>query len=187
MKCVLIFSLAYHPYVGGAELAIKEITDRFDPSEYSFDMVTLRFDTKLPTIEKIGNVTVHRIGFTGRDVKVSDRALPLSCRLAKSLFPLTSFFKARSLHRERRYDMIWAMMANQAGFGALFFKYAYPDVPYFLELQDGNSLAQIKARRPLISLVWYLYRRVYMKADAIKSISTFMKDIGCEDGFHGII
>ena len=89
---VLIFSLAYHPYVGGAELAIKEITDRIDPNEYVFDMITLRFDKKLPSVEKVGNVTVHRIGFTSGNVKVSDRALPWQCRLAKFLFPLFLFY-----------------------------------------------------------------------------------------------
>ncbi len=184
MKKILIFSLTYIPYVGGAELAIKEITDRLDPSEYAFDMITLRFDRKLPAVEKIGNVTVHRIGFTADNVKVSDRALPLSCKLAKILFPFTSFFKALSLHRKRLYDMIWAMMANQAGFGALFFKYAHSSVPYFLELQDGNSLQQIKARRPLLSLLWPIYKRVYLKADSIKAISNFIKDLAREVGFH---
>src|SRR3990172_9518897 len=99
MKRVLVFSLAYAPFVGGAELAIKEITDRLG-DEYSFDMVTLRFDRTLPAVEKIGNVTVHRIGFTAENVKVSDRALPLPCKLAKILFPITSFFKALSLHRK---------------------------------------------------------------------------------------
>ena len=195
MKRILIFSLAYEPYVGGAELAIKEITDRLargrataeglDTNEYSFDMITLRFDRKLPEVEKIGNVTVHRIGFTTENVKVSDRALPLPCKLAKILFPITSFFKALSLHRKRPYDVVWAMMANQAGFGALFFKYAHPNIPYFLELQDGNSLQQIKTRQPLLSLVWPIYKRVYLKADVIKAISNFIKDLAREIGFKG--
>ena len=185
VKRILIFSLAYTPYVGGAELAIKEITDRLDPNEYSFDMITLRFDRKLPEVEKIGNVTVHRIGFVSENVKVSDRALPLPCKLAKILFPFTSFFKALSLHRKRPYDIVWAMMANQAGFGALFFKYAHPNIPYFLELQDGNSLQQIKARQPLLSLVWPIYKRVYLKADVIKAISNFIKDLAREVGFRG--
>ena len=35
MKRILIFSLAYVPYAGGAELAIKEITDRLDPDEFA--------------------------------------------------------------------------------------------------------------------------------------------------------
>ena len=61
-KRVLIFSLAYLPLAGGAELAIKNITDRI--GDISFDLIALQFDSALPRREKIGNVTVHRIGFT---------------------------------------------------------------------------------------------------------------------------
>ncbi len=185
MKRALIFSLAYVPYVGGAELAIKEITDRLP--EYTFDMVTLRFDEKLPCVEKIGNVTVHRIGFVGRDVKVSDRALPWQCRLAKFLFPLTAFSKALSLHRQNKYDLVWAMLANQAGFAALFFKFLHPSIPYFLELQDGSSLKRIRRQRPFVSIVWPLYKAVYMKADRIKAISRFIADLAREIGYTGKI
>ncbi|OGG80372.1 hypothetical protein A3A39_04270 [Candidatus Kaiserbacteria bacterium RIFCSPLOWO2_01_FULL_54_13] len=190
MKRVLIFSLAYVPYIGGAELAIKEITDRIDPWEYEFDMVTLRFDRNLPEVEHIGNITVHRIGFTSQYVKVSDRALPLSCRLAKILFPFTSFFKALSLHRTNRYDMIWAMMANQAGFGALFFSASLKlrrtskHAPFFLELQDGTPYERLRAR-PLLRLVWPLYRRIYTKADAVKAISKFIEKVARSVGYEG--
>ncbi|MDO8561379.1 MAG: glycosyltransferase family 4 protein [bacterium] len=186
-KRILIFSLTYHPYVGGAEVAIKEITDRLDPSAYEFDMVTCRFDRNLPEVERVGNVTVHRIGFTAANPKISDRSMPFSCRVAKALFPLTSFLKARSLHKKRAYDMTWAMMANQAGFGALLFKYTHPEVPYFLELQDGNSLERIKARRPFLRLIWPFYRRVYLKANSIKAISHFIERLAREIGCKGPI
>ncbi|MHB8710664.1 MAG: hypothetical protein ACYC6X_03925, partial [Minisyncoccota bacterium] len=61
MKRILIFSLAYypHPHVGGAEIAIKEITDRIPDIE--FHMLTLNFGGEAMQ-EKIGNVFVHRIG-----------------------------------------------------------------------------------------------------------------------------
>ena len=184
-KRVLIFSLTYHPYVGGAEVAIKEITDRISPKEFEFDMLTLRFDGRLPKAERVGNVNVHRIGFTAISPKISDRSMPLQCRISKILFPLTSFLKARSLHRKHAYDIAWAMMANQAGFGALLFKYMYPKVPYFLELQDGNSLEQIKARQPFLRLIWRFYKRIYLKADIIKAISHFIERMPREIGFKG--
>jgi len=41
---VLIFSLAYLPFVGGAEIAIKEITDRL--TDIEFDMITVNLDGK---------------------------------------------------------------------------------------------------------------------------------------------
>ena len=72
-KKILIFSLAYYPnHVGGAEVAIKEITDRIDQDEYEFHLLSLRYDSLLPKQEKVGNVHVHRIGFTRPDVKLED-------------------------------------------------------------------------------------------------------------------
>ena len=41
MKRVLIFSLAYYPHVGGAEIALKEITDEI--SDIEFHLITLNF------------------------------------------------------------------------------------------------------------------------------------------------
>src|SRR3989344_6267259 len=60
MKRILIFSLAYYPRVGGAEVSIKEITDRIPDAE--FHMVTLRFASGQAREEKVGNVLVHRVG-----------------------------------------------------------------------------------------------------------------------------
>lgn len=187
MKKVLIFSLTYIPYSGGAELAIKEITDRIEPKEYSFDMITLRFDRNLPPVERIGSVNVHRIGFAVDGPKISDRSMPFVCRLAKAFFPFTSYWKAQTLHRVQPFDLVWAMMANQAGFGALFFKLANPSVPYVLELQDGNTLEQIKKRRPLMRVIWSLYRAIYLRSDRIKAISHFIKRLARDIGYHGPI
>ena len=175
MKRILIFSLTYHPFIGGAEVAIKEITDRVSPMEYAFDMVTLRFDAALPEVERIGNITVYRIGPTIADAKVSDRAMPWALRRAKIIFPVIAFWKARTLHRTWPYDATWAMMANQAGFAALFFKYRYPKVPYLLELQDGRAFADMKKRRRILLPLWWLYKRIYLKADRIKVISRFIE------------
>ena len=60
MKRILIYSTAYYPFVGGAEVAIKEITDRL--TDYQFDLITTQMDMKLPRTEKIGNVSVYRVG-----------------------------------------------------------------------------------------------------------------------------
>ena len=39
---ILIFSLAYYPgFIGGAEVAIKEIIDRIDPDEITFDIISV--------------------------------------------------------------------------------------------------------------------------------------------------
>ena len=60
MKKILIFSTAYYPFVGGAEVAVKEITDRISATQ--FDLITARFRRNLPKVEKIGAVNVYRLG-----------------------------------------------------------------------------------------------------------------------------
>ena len=185
MKRVLIFSLTYEPYVGAAEIAIKEITDRIDAAEYQFDMITLRLDSRLPEVEQVGNITVYRIGAATENPDVSDGNLPPALRRAKFFFPLTAYIKARSLNRENRYDMTWAMMVNYAAFGALLFKYTHPSVPYVLELQDGNSLEHVRSRHSILQKVWFFYKRLYLKADRIKVISTFIEKYTREVGYEG--
>jgi glycosyltransferase involved in cell wall biosynthesis len=175
MKRILIISLTYHPYIGGAEVAIKEITDRIDPGEYEFHMVTLRFDRALPKVEKRGNVTVYRLGPSVTNPKVSDREMPLTLRLAKLLFPFTAFLKATLLDQRYVYDMVWAMMANQAGFAGMFFSYTHSKTPYFLELQDGRAFSDMPKRRPILYAIWWLYKRIYQRADRIKVISHFLE------------
>ncbi len=100
MKKILIFSLTYYPNtVGGAEVAIKEITDRIDSKDIEFHMVCLRLDSALPKTEKIGNVLVHRIGFSRPNPTAEDlKKFPL--HLNKYLYQFTAAFKAIRLHRE---------------------------------------------------------------------------------------
>ena len=57
---ILLFSTNFLPYIGGAELALKEITDRIDG--FDFDLITARLEKKLSAEEKIGNIRVFRVG-----------------------------------------------------------------------------------------------------------------------------
>ena len=83
MKKTLIFSLVYYPrFIGGAEVTIKEVTDRIPGSEMSFDMVTLRLDKKLPKFERIGNINVYRVGWASNQKQSSD-SLPWYLHLNK--------------------------------------------------------------------------------------------------------
>ncbi len=188
MKRILIFSLTYHPFVGGAEVAIKEITDRLP--EYEFHMITLRFDRNLPRVEECGNVTVFRIGPSLKGAQVSDRNMPLVLRLAKWMYPILAPLTAAALHRTHKYHMTWSMMANHAGFAGMFFKLFHPSVPHALELQDGRAFADMKGRQPILRFVWALYERVYRAANVIKVISNFLagevEKIGVKSPVHVI-
>ncbi|OGY44915.1 MAG: hypothetical protein A2729_03995 [Candidatus Buchananbacteria bacterium RIFCSPHIGHO2_01_FULL_39_14] len=182
---ILIFSLAYLPFIGGAELAVKEITDRISgisakggpqpkadaplaqASDWEFDLITVNLDGKQKSVEKVGNVMVYRLG---------------RGRMAKYFFSWQAVKKAQELNRQKNYQSIWAIMANQAGLAALFFKKEFPQVKYVLTLQEGDSLKRIWSRTLLIRS---LYKKIYQKADAITAISNFLAKRAKKYGYQG--
>ncbi len=179
MKRVLIFSFAYYPrFVGGAEVAIKETTDRISPSDVEFDLVTLRLDSRLPEVEKIGNVTVYRVGWTTRH-EFSTDSLPWYLHLNKYAFLITGTMKALALHKTRRYDALWSLMATYSSFAAVIFKVLKPKVRYVFTLQDGDPIPYIKRRAlPL----YPLFKMMFTRADHIQSISRYLADWAREMG-----
>lgn len=181
-KRILIFALAYYPdAVGGAEVALKEITDRIPGEEIVFDMVTIRFNSLLPAFERIGNVNIHRIGFTKAGPTISDLGkFPLV--INKYLFPVMGFLKARSLHLKNPYDGAWAMMANHAGFAALFFKMWFPNVRFLLTLQEGDPIEYIKRR---VRFVAPLFRRIFERANFVQTISNYLANFARSQGYNG--
>ncbi len=162
-KRALIFSFVYFPrFIGGAEIAVKEITDRIDPEDIEFHMVALRGEKSLPAVERIGNVTVHRIACTGFGVG-----------LGKYLYPFLALSKASVLHKHLKFDFAWSIMANYSGFGALFFKLFHTNVPLVLTLQEGDPIDHIKRR--VRGLAW-LFKMIFTHADKVQAISNHLAD-----------
>lgn len=182
-KRVLIFSLMYYPLVGGAEIAVKEITDRIPKEDIEFDMMTLRYDRNLPKMEQIGNVTVYRVGFSKKGPSSEDLvSFPLY--LIKVLYPWFAFVKALKLSLKRTYNASWAIM-SYAGFPALFLR-ILRRVPFILTLQEGDSLSHI-TKRWRIRIISPLYALVFKKADAVQAISRFLASFAREMGATGSI
>jgi glycosyltransferase involved in cell wall biosynthesis len=171
-KRVLIFSLAYYPNVGGAEIAIKAITDRISPEEITFDMVTMRLNSRDPLVEQIGNVRVYRTRSLG------------SGRIGKFLFQFLAAIRAQRLHKKQKYNATWAMMAHSAGVPAVIFKFFHPSVPYILTLQEGDPPEHVeRVMRPL----WLLFARSFTRADIVQAISTFLGEWARRRGFKGAL
>lgn len=171
MKKVLLFSLAYLPtFTSGAEAAIEEITDRIDPLDIEFHMVTLSFSRDLPCTERVGNVFVHRVGF-GNAGTAAAAARPIFY-ISKMLFPLLAAYKARRLHAVHRFDAMWAMMTYML-FPTVIAYSLGVRVPYVLTLQDGDSYERVFGRwfmRPLVPILDYGFRH----AKVIQVISRYL-------------
>jgi glycosyltransferase involved in cell wall biosynthesis len=165
MKRILIFSLAYVPHVGGAEVALKEITDRI--SDIEFHMLTLNFGGEARE-EKIGNIFVHRIG--------NGASYP-----SKILFVARAALAARALHRTHHFDAFWAMMSYML-FPVVLLRLKGIRAPYLLTLQEGDPFEDTFNRwcilpfRPLLSIG-------FKNASVVQAISTYLAQWATNMGF----
>ena len=153
-KRVLIFSTAYLPLIGGAEIAVKEITDRLP--DYDFVLITAKLKKELQTEEWIGNVKVVRIGKGDRLDK-----LRLIWSGPETAIKLGSF------------DMIWSIMASYGGLAALKYKEKNKTIPLLLTLQEGDSMSRIYSK---MIFCWRRFKRLFRFADRIQVISNYLGD-----------
>ena len=168
---ILIFSTSYLPFVGGAEVAIKEITDRI--SGVDFDIITSRFDFKLPKNEKIGNVNVYRVGFGFKT-------------LDKLLLPFWGAIKTISLNNKNNYKYYFCVMVTFAS-GAAYIAniVSSKKVPIILNLQEGDSEEHFQNRWfGLINLSWKLALK---RSSLVVAISSYLAERAKKFGYKGDI
>lgn len=174
VRKILIFSTAYYPFVGGAEVAIKEITDRA-LGDYEFDLITSRLDKNLPAFERVHNVNVYRLGSGNKT-------------LDKLLLPIRGFLLAKKLNYTKNYYCMWGMMVTfGSGAGYLFNLYRkitfQKRIPMVLTLQEGDSEEHLKFKwGGLIALSW---RLALMSTDKLTAISNFLLNRALKNGYKG--
>jgi glycosyltransferase involved in cell wall biosynthesis len=174
MKRVLIFSVGYYPkLVGGAEVAIKEITDRVGEG-FEFDMVTMYAGNS--RFEKIGNVNIYRVG---PHIHIPGTSVPKIPYIYKFGYVAAASFTSLWLHYKRRYDFTWSIMASFNAFANLFFSWFNPRVPFVLNLQEGDTPEHIKKSA---SIMYPFYMMIFRRATFIHCLSnylvTYAKDMG---------
>ncbi|MEX0918556.1 MAG: glycosyltransferase [Candidatus Paceibacterota bacterium] len=155
MKRVAVFTTAYLPLIGGAEVAIFEITKRF--SDFHFDIYTARLNRHLPKVEEVGNVTIYRLG--------------LGFYFDKWWLAFGGHRLALVNHRQQPYDFIWAVIASFGGLAARHFKRRKQAVPFLLTLQEGDDLAGIERKGRLLLGAFV---DIFHRADRIQAISHYL-------------
>ena len=153
-KRILIFSTTYYPFIGGAEIAVREITNRI--TDIEFDLITVNLDGSQTEQETVDRTNVYRIG---------------SGRLGKLFFPIRACLLASRLNRKHKYDAFWSIMASYAGFASLLFSYRHPKIPFILTLQEGDSKKELKAK---FQFVWFLFKKIFERAHIVQAISKYL-------------
>lgn len=176
MRKVLIFSVGYYPkLVGGAEVAIKEITDRLGGA-FEFDMLTMYVGDR--RFERIGNVNVYRVG---PHVPISGSAVPKIPYIYKFGYMIGAFFKSLALHQKRKYDFTWSVIASFNAYVNLFFTWFHPKVPFLLTLQEGDTPEHIK-KATTLGILYRLYKEIFRRANRIQAISHYLLKYGRDMG-----
>ncbi len=165
MKRALIFSTTYFPLVGGAEVAMKEVTDRIQ--EWEFDLVCARIRPGLPDTERMGRVTVHRVGL----------GTPNDKYLLAALGPLKAMTLPAAGGR-----VVWSLMASYGGFAALAYCTLRREAKLLLSLQEGDPLEHY-ARR--VGRLAFVHERIFQRANTVQAISGFLAEWAVRMGHRG--
>jgi glycosyltransferase involved in cell wall biosynthesis len=165
-KRIVIFSTAYYPFVGGAEISVKEITHRLGHG-FEFDMITARLDASLPTTEVIDAITVHRVGW----------GIPL---LDKLCLPFLGAKKLFDLHRDTsqsQFFCFWGIMVTFSTGAAYVYNICNAmlgrrRVPIVLTLQEGDSEDHLQFRWG--GLLWLSWTCALKYAHFVTALSSFL-------------
>ncbi len=169
---IIVFTTSYHPFVGGAEIAIQEIAKRLK-DRFDFYIVTARFRRNLPKLEVRPEGTVIRLGF--------------GSRLDKWLFPL---FLISGQHRvsdklgqHSVLTRIWGVDIGIGSLTAAIFKVFKPTIPFILTIQYGYGEERLKRGR--LGLIGLAFRFILSQADYVTAISTYLLDLARKYEYKG--
>ena len=162
---IVIFATSYLPLVGGAQLAVHEITRRCP--HLHFVVFCCRLQRALPPVEQAANITIRRIG--------------IGLGIDRFLLPLLGPFAA--LRHGRGAQTIWGVMAQYGGMGAL----AYHTLTarrkrFVLTLQEGGEPRDMERKA---GMLLGCMKMVVRNADTLQTISHALLDWGRDLGFRG--
>src|SRR3989344_7980328 len=128
---VLVFTTAYTPFVGGAELAIQEISRRLK-DDFEFVIITARLRRTLRKEEVFSEGRVIRLG--------------IGSRVDKLLLPFLIFFfvfwelsfRNWKLQARQGRVLMWGVMVSYASIAAFFIKLFKKNISFVLTVQEGN-------------------------------------------------
>lgn len=173
---IALFSLAYTPFFGGAEVAASEIIQRLQ-HRFRFTCLTYQFDAAWPAEEDINGVHVIRVRAPFFLRYGSDHYY--GRRLEKFFYPLLACWAALRVHRRDPFQMTWAMMAAYGGAAALLFKLFYSRISLFLTLQEGDDETHIVRR---VGFFYPLWKLLFSRAKHIQVISRYLRDVALRHG-----
>ncbi|MDP3727239.1 MAG: glycosyltransferase family 4 protein, partial [bacterium] len=149
---------AYHPFIGGAEIAIQEVARRL-AGEFRFFILTARMRRDLPPREARPEGTIIRIGFgTSFDKWLLPLALPFV------------FFRERGGVR----GALWGMDVSTGALAAAFTSLLSPRTPFVFTIQYGYGGGRLRHGR--FGAIGKAFGWMLGCADAVTAISNYLRE-----------
>jgi len=174
---VAVFSFAYSPFEGGAEIAAREIINRLEG--LNFAIFTYKLDRDWLSEEDGHNYQIIRLGRGNRSRKKYGRIWN------KMFYIFKAWRAAEEFHRRNRFQVIWAIMASYGGVAALLFKISHPGIPLFLTVQEGDSEEHMIFGK--FGLTGFLGKQIIKNSDYIQAISAYLRDFTRRRGARSVI
>jgi len=168
-KRILIITLAWTPVESGGEIAPRKIAEML-ADEYMFDVLCYRFAPGHQATEQTPYGHIYRVGGYGHG------------HLRKNLWTIQAGMRALSLHRQKKYDAIWVVMAAYGAGAATIFNLFNPKVPILLTLQEGDPIEHIYKRLGILRPFWH---RFFTKVSTVQAISHYLAGVAKTCGFPG--
>lgn len=163
---IAVFSFAYSPFEGGAEIALREITKRL--KAFNFIIFTHKFERDWLSRETRENAEIIRIGKGKKNKNKYGRIF------SKIGYIFSAWQEAERMYRNKRFNAIWAIMLSYGGIAALFFKLRHPKIPFLLTVQEGDSESHLRFGKA--GLIGIFGKWIIKKADYIQVISSYLKE-----------
>jgi glycosyltransferase involved in cell wall biosynthesis len=149
-----VFAWFYLPFVGGAELFLRAVTQRLR-DRFDFVIVTTRLQRGLLAVESEPGLTIVRVG--------------LGAALDKFLYLPAAPVRALRLGR---FDLVHAVMVSGGAFAAAAYLKARR-LPSLLSLQDGDSEEYV---RRYLGPLFVTYAPLHRRFDRVHAISAHLAE-----------
>jgi len=160
-KQILIFSVFYFPFVGGAEVALKEVITRLT-GKYDFTIITGKLNSETKREEVMDGINVIRVGW---GIKWLD----------KLFFPFFCLFKALSLEKP---NILYLLLENQAAIAGNLYNW-FRKVSTIYNLQSGDTEKYIRDK---LGSFYFLYNWTYQKKYFYCVLSKYLRKRAIEHG-----
>ncbi len=163
---IFVFTTAYHPFIGGAEVAIQEVARRLK-HQFRFFIITARLKNDLPFREVHPEGVVIRVGLGSG----FDKWLLL-------LLGVVAFFRER--RRLGGAALCWGMDISAGAFAAAVINTLSARIPFILTIQYGYGGRRLRKGR--WGGIGKAFRWMLKRACAVTAISSYLAR---EAGYFG--